>query len=45
VTGLADAPVVRDSSGVLLVDAKGLHARLRGMRADTAGRTIRIRAR
>lgn len=43
VTGLAVAPAVRDSSGVLTIDARGIHGRLRGARADTSGQAIRVR--
>jgi hypothetical protein len=34
---------VRDSAGVLLVQANGLQARLRGMTADTTGTTVSVR--
>jgi hypothetical protein len=33
---------VRDSAGVLLVQANGLQARLRGMTADTTGTTVSV---
>jgi hypothetical protein len=36
------ALTVRDSAGVLLVQANGLQARLRGVTADTAGATIMV---
>lgn len=45
VAGLADAPAVRDSSGVLTIDARGIHGRWRGARADTSRQSIRVRLR
>jgi hypothetical protein len=36
------AVTVRDSAGVLLVQASGLQARLRGMTADTTGTTVSV---
>jgi hypothetical protein len=41
VPGLS-AMIVRDSAGVLLVQANGLQARLRGMTADTTGTTVSV---
>ena len=41
-TGLPETLAVRDSSGVLMLDAPGIHGRFPAARADTTGRTIRI---
>jgi hypothetical protein len=45
VTGLAAAPTVRDSAGVLLLAAPGVRAALTGARVDTAGQAIRVQMR
>jgi hypothetical protein len=43
VAGLPGAMTVRDSSGTVLLDAPGVHGRIRGARTDTSGQSIRIR--
>jgi hypothetical protein len=42
ITGLASPPSMRDSSGVLGVDAPGVVIRLRGAKADIVGETVRL---
>ena len=45
VTGQRTAPTVRDSAGVVRVQGEGVRLSLRGVRADTSGKTIRLRRR
>jgi hypothetical protein len=42
IAGIAAPLTVRDSAGTLLIEATGVHARLRGATADTAGTTISV---
>jgi hypothetical protein len=44
-TGFETAPMVRDSSGVMLLSAPGVTGRFPGAKVDTAGREIRIEVR
>ena len=45
ITGQRTVPVLRDSAGLLDVQGDGVRLRLRGVRADTLGETIRLRRR